>query len=371
MKLLTLLALLLAHAAEAQDTTVWTQFSVRVRGGDYRYGYKDAAGHLKIPAKFGLFTPAQKFRHIMAVSDGQSLRQYYLLKNGQPVGRDSVYMFDYQADCEQEGFIRFKDRKKDRVGFLNAQGRVAIPAQYNTVSPFYNGLAVALSGARRTCWDRSTDTLHCEHLGWTGGHEVVINQRNEVVLDQLSLARMGSSHLNFYSLQRNAPVVDTATTVTLTAVNGDRYTFTDYDKEFKQWFFGQFVPAVRSGPAAVRPLCYAELATAGQPFRGWQHTEPGAFVQAHFPVLRAQLANLRLGSKQVQVGPDDLNTLTFNSPRLASFLTDCGEHFAKKYPVFSVILAIKATGGNSNINHQWQYSFIRTAQGYRLYEASF
>jgi len=371
MKLLTLLVLLLAHAAEAQDTTVWTQFSVRVRGGDYRYGYKDAAGHLKIPAKFGLFTPAQKFRHIMAVSDGQSLRQYYLLKNGQPVGRDSVYMFDYQADCEQEGFIRFQNKHTHRVGFLNAQGRVAIPAQYNTASPFYNGLAVALSGARRTCWDRSTDTLHCEHLGWTGGHEVVINQHNEVVLDQLSLAKMGSSHLNFYSLQRNAPVVDTATTVTLTAVNGDRYTFTDYDKEFKQWFFGQFVPAVRSGPAAVRPLCYTELATAGQPFRGWQHTEPGAFVQAHFPVLRAQLADLRPNSKQVQVGPDNLNTLTFNSPRFASFLTDCGEHFAKKYPVFSVILAIKATGGNSNINHQWQYSFIRTAQGYRLYEASF
>jgi hypothetical protein len=360
---------LLASPAKAQQEQVWTQFTKEV-GGDYRFGYQDSTGRIRLPAKFGAFTNAQKFRHIMAVSDGRSLRQYYLLKNGRQVGRDSVYMFDFQVDCEQEGFIRFQSKHTKRVGFLNAHGQVAIPAQYNYVSPFYNGLAVALHGAHRACWG-GTDTLHCEHLGWTGGREVVINQRNEVVIDQLLPARLGSGHLNFYSLQRNAPSVDTTTTVTLTAINGDRYTFTDYDREFKQWFFREFLPAVRSGPTAVRSLCYAELATAGRPFQGWQHLGSAAFVESHFQALHTQLADLQPDTKQLQIGAYHLNTLTFSSSQFAVFLTNCGEHFAAKHPVYSVLLNSKAVGHSSGFDHQWQYSFIRTAQGYQLYEASF
>lgn len=365
-----LLLILFALPAAAQDTTaIWTQFGAQVNG-ETRYGYKDASGRTRIPATFGYFTNAQKFRHIMAASDGESLKQFYQLKNGRRVGHDSVYMFDYQVDCEQEGFIRFKDRKKDRVGFLDTQGRAVIPAQYNHVSPFYNGLAVALVGARRHCYG-GRDTVHCEHLGWTGGREVVINQRNEVVIDQLAAAQLGSGHLNFYSLQRNALHADTTTTVTLTAVNGDRYTFTDYDREFNQWFFKQFVPAVRSGPAAVQALCYSELATAGRPFRGWQHTGPSAFVAAHFSAVHTHLAALRPGTRQVQIGAEILNTLTYSSPKFAGFLTDCGEHFAEKYPVYQVLLDLGAVGKVSGFDHQWSYTFIRTARGYRLYEAAF
>ncbi|ALW84111.1 hypothetical protein AUC43_02760 [Hymenobacter sedentarius] len=369
-KLLPLLVLVAVSAsAQTQSDTVWTQFTQKDKQG-YKYGYKDAAGHIRIPARFGNFTNAQKFRHIMAVSESATPRQYYLLKNGRQVGRDSVYMFDYTFDCESEGKIRFRDRTKDRVGFFNHSGTAIIPAIYNYAEPFYNGLAVALIGARSKCWSGEKDTMHCEHPSWVGGRNVLISERNEVLAD--NLPRNQLNHLNWYSLRINATALDTATTRTFRAVNGDRYTFTDYEKEFTHWFYEVFVPTVRTGSAdKVIPLCYLELAVSGQPFRGWPHFERTAFVQKFYqPALRPKLSGLRYGATNVNIFSEDLDILIFESQRFKSFLNDCGEHFQEKYPVFDVVINQVNAATKSGFEHQERFAFIRTAEGYRLFSAT-
>ncbi len=74
MKLFLLAAALLPFCTRAQSTEPWTQFSMQARG-EYRYGYRDASGRVRIPAKFGNFTNARTFRHIMAVSESKSYQR--------------------------------------------------------------------------------------------------------------------------------------------------------------------------------------------------------------------------------------------------------------------------------------------------------
>lgn len=367
--LLLLLAASAAQAQKVQSDTVWTQFTNKAKG-EYEYGYKDAGGHIRIPARFGNFTNAQKFRHIMAVSEKATFKQYYLLKNGRAVGRDSVYMFDYTFDCESEGKIRFRDRMRNRVGFFDGSGHVLVPALYNVATPFHNGLSTALIGARRNCPSGEKDTTQCEHASWVGGRSVLINTRNEVLADNLPERQL--YYLNWYSLHINAPSIDTATTRTFRAVNGDLYTFTDYEKEFAHWFYDVFVPAIRTGAAEkVTPLCYFELAASGRPFRGWQHFERTTFVRRFYqPTLRPRLSVLQPGAKKVAVFSEDLNTLIFTSQRFQAFLTDCGEHFRERYPVFNVVVNQVETSGKSNPEHQEHFAFIRTTEGYRLFSVS-
>jgi hypothetical protein len=367
-----LLAALLPFGAHAQEAAPWTQFSVQAPGGEYRYGYRDASGRVRIPAKFGGFTNARTFRHIMAVSESKSYKEYYLLKSGRKVGTDSVFVFDFQYDCESEGKILFRDKRKNRVGFLNSQGKAVIPAIYNFARPFHNGLAVALIGAKRSCGDRSLDTLHCEHLGWAGGRTVLLNERGETVINDLSAAPAGSRYLNWYSLKINDTAPDTATTVTLGAANGDRYTFIDYEKEFKGWLYNVFVPAVRRGNvASLQALCFADIAVAARPFRGWPHSTPAAFLAKYQQsVLRPKLGRLQRNTPGVAIFAGDLNTLTFNTHYFQPFLTDCGEHFSEKYPVFQVVLTYPAQPKNASIDHQEHFEFIRTASGYRLFSVA-
>lgn len=366
-----LLAALLPFCAHAQKVAPWTQFSVQAHG-EYRYGYRDASGRVRIPTKFGGFTNARTFRHIMAVQESKSYKQYYLLKNGRKVGRDSAFVFDFRFDCESEGKILFRDKRKDRVGFLNAQGKAVIPASYNFAQPFHNGLAVALIGAKRSCGNRSLDTLHCEHLSWAGGRTVLLNEHNEVVLDSLNTKPTGSGQLNWYSLKINDPAPDTATTVTLRAVSGDHYTFSDYEKEFKQWLYDMLVPTVRRGGAAqMQALCFPDLAVSARPFRGWPHFTPAAFLAKYqHTALRPKLGALHRGAPGVAIFAGDLNTLIFESRAFQTFLTDCGEHFSDKYPVFEVVLTYPAQPANAAIDHQEHFEFIRTANGYRLFSAS-
>jgi len=360
---------LYAGPACAQHAEAWTRFTVKRRGED-SYGYQNAQGQVKLPALFGGFTNAQRFYHIMAVSEQASAKQYYVLKNGRKVGRDSVYMHDFQFDCESEGKIRYRDQR-NRVGFFDARGKAVIPALYNYVTPFHNGLAVALLGAHRTC-DTSSDTVHCEHPGWAGGRQVLLNARNEVLINNLDAEPTGSGHLNWYSLKINDPAPDTATTVTLRAANGDRYTFTDYEKEFTTWLYRVLVPAVRSGDvAAVQAVCFSDIAVAARPFRGWHHFTATTFLAKYRQaVLQPRLGSLRRGAPGVDISPGDLNTLIFEGHDFRPFLTACGEHLSEKYPVFEVVLTFPAQPANASFDHQEHFEFIRTAAGYRLLSVS-
>ncbi len=306
----------------------------------------------------------------MVASDFDDQYLYFWLKSGRQVGVDSVYLSDYNPDCESEDKIRFYSHTSNRMGLLNAQGRVVIPATYNYVTPFHNGLAVGLLGARAVCLSGEKDTMQCEHPSWVGGHTVLLNAQNHILADHLP-DRLWPE-LNWYSLQINAPVVDTTITSTFRAVNGDRYSFINYRKEFTRWFYDVFVPAICTGEAArVAPLCYDELAVAGQPFRGWPHFERDAFVKKFYqPVLYPKLKGRRPGEEAVAIFRGDLNRAIFHGVRFQDFYTDCNQPFDEKYPTFTVVINSLDAAGKRDYEHQEQFTFIRTAEGYRLFNVA-
>src|SRR5512133_778359 len=123
----------------APSTDTWTAFW---NSDTTLFGFKDKQGTIAISPKFNNFSTATYFDDIIAVVEGEgdSAKLYYLTKTGKIVGADSLYLFDNTPDCENEGFIRFYDRKTDQTGLLDRSGTVVIPAVYSELSSVTNGL---------------------------------------------------------------------------------------------------------------------------------------------------------------------------------------------------------------------------------------
>ena len=170
--LFTLACKSISSAPSMQKQHLWISYwdSVSERGG-----YTDAEGNIKIPARFMICPDV--FNNIIAVVD--STGSYFLLKDGRRVGRDSVYLFDLTPDFESEGKIIYHDVKTDMVGFFDSTGKVVIPAVYNAANSFHNGVAVVYKNGRKKYAEDH------EHWRLIDGKSVLINAKNEVVIDSL------------------------------------------------------------------------------------------------------------------------------------------------------------------------------------------
>ena len=184
------LSLLVFCNVFAQKSDIWTYF---YDDEEYLFGFKNSKGEVMIEPKFKGFTSANKFDKIAAFMEETNgeFSSYYMLKNGKKFGKDSLYVFDMAFDCENEGFIKFRDPKTGNVGMFNAAGKVAIVALYNDMTPFENGLSVALKGAKLTKEDD-------EHSFWAGGENLLINTKNEVLVKNFQDDRLV---LDFHSLR--------------------------------------------------------------------------------------------------------------------------------------------------------------------------
>lgn len=137
--------LILCYNAFAQNKDVWVAFWNK---DSTLIGFQNKAGQIKIVPKFNSFTTACRFANIIGVAEekGGRISNYYLTKKGKIVGKDSLYIFDNSADCENEGFIRFRDKLSHKVGLFNSNGNVSIPADYDNLMPVRNGMIAALKG---------------------------------------------------------------------------------------------------------------------------------------------------------------------------------------------------------------------------------
>ncbi len=358
-----------------QTQDVWLRFFDST--GD-RVGFADKKGMIKIPAKFIKSTRADSFYNIIAVAEfNDSLyKSYYLLKNGRKAGIDSVYSFDFSFDCESEGKIIFQDKKKNRVGFLDQNGQAIIPAIYNYVTPFHNGLALAYRNAKRMCWDEKEDTLNCEHWGWTGGELILINEKNEILADSVDL---NGSHVNWYSAKINQTYIDTSRYIQLKGRNNRVYSFLDYDKEFQNWFQAIFLPTLHNPHGNLINLLFSEI-TFWTGKTGWTSLDRKKFL-VKFPnvLLNSLFQTNRL--KQISISQSSLNELIYNKPIYRQYLNACGEHNKYRFPLFNVLLTyykkrervneIGATDFDKNyeISFQLEFEFLRTSEGYKLLSA--
>ena len=350
-------------------------------------GYKDVNGKVIFPARYKGDPIADTFRNIIAVWDkfDTSFTSYYLLKNGKKVGRDSVFQFDFEFDCESEEKIRFKDYKKRMVGFLDRNGNVIIPAIYNDASRFHNGIALAFKDAKKYVPKKEDPEVveGAEYL--KGGKYILINDKNETLVDSVDVTQL--RNINWYSMQKNNPNIDTSIFITLKGTNGNNYSFMDYKKEFTKWFHGDFLPSLESNNNdKLKSLCFSEINF---------NNDKGEFISVDkntfFKTYPNEITTKRFKEytlKRVHIGQEELPSVNFTDYTkdcYKVFYNDCGQHFKPKYPLFEVHITFykkrekewvsdnpKDNEGISEFDRKYDigteenFYFIRTNDGYKL-----
>lgn len=369
---LFLFALLSSPLAYSQTEEPWIRF---FDTKTEKIGYKDLKGNIKIPARFENPTRADTFYNIIAVMKliAGKYQPSYFLKSGRSVAQDSVYMFDATFDCESEGKIIFYDKTKDCVGFLDKNGFPIIPAAYNWVSPFRNGIAVGYRNAIRKCADENTPAIDCEHWSWHGGESVLINEKNEVLVDSVAL---DYRNINWYSLKLNDPSPDTSIYITLKGRNNTTYSFMDYEKEFNKWFSGIFLSALSVNRNRLNNFLFDEITFSSED-KGWRSLRKDLFLKTYPAALTAKRFELN-NLKEISIGQRSLNELIYDKAIYKKYMNACGEHNGDKFPLFNVTLThykkrIKPLTDSDleflkeyEINYQEQFDFLRTEKGYEL-----
>jgi hypothetical protein len=369
-------ALLLSHLSFGQTQDIWVRFYDTTTE---QSGYKDLKGNITIPAKIKAYTRADSFYNIIAVYEkADSLyKSYYMLKDGRRVGQDSVFMFDFTVDCESEGKIIFYDKKKDRVGFFDKNGIAIIPAIYNYVTPFRNGIAIAHRNAKRKCWEEGGDTTNCEHLGWEGGEMILINDKNEVLADSLNI---DLSSINWYSKKENTSSIDTSIYVSIKGRDNITYSFIDFDKEFKKWFGKTFIPTIRSKNGTLKNLLFAEI-TYSSTKNGWTSLDKNEFLKLFpYALTSARFQTSKL--KELSISEETTSSFMTESKLFTKYYDACGEHNRYRFPAFDVMMTyykkrLKPLSDiqsgfykDYEINYQEHFLFLRTEEGYKLLQVS-
>ncbi len=346
-RLLTLFILTAMVSARGQSEPLMAFY-----GPDTLIGFKDVHGNVKIPPRFGIFTSARQLEHIAAVTDikNQKSETFYLLRDGREVARDSVYMFDFTFDCESEGYIRFTG-KDGNVGLLDANGKVAVPADYNIISRVANGVAAALKGAEKDYWDKY-DHDGCNHFSWKVGTWHLINTRDEVLIEEFN----GNPRLDYSTLQvSDTPSADPVR-VNFKGVNGKYYSFIDHEKQFRE-----YLDRLRTVPERVTENAFPNLFIIGR--KGNFEAAAATYLQKNRKAISAAL-------KSIPENPE--TNMTFDLwlpvpdealPRFSRYLDNCGEPMLYRYPI--VWLWAKKER-NGEVISQDNFYFIKDNGSYRL-----
>jgi hypothetical protein len=294
-------------------------------------------------------------QHIMAVFE-ETGDSYYLLKNGKRVGADSVFMIDFQVDCESEGKILFHDKKTDRVGFFDKDGKIAIPANYNFAGSFYNGVTLAGINGVRSC-------ENCEHRGWKQHEVVLINDKNEILVRNWNIY---AETLNWYSMRVNDPSVDTATWISVKGEKGNVYSFLDFKKEFEQWVYSDFIKALNAGPVATGRLLFPEITYDAS--RGdWRQEPKDVFLKKYFADMQTSITKAK--PDDVRIFDEELNPYIFEDKKYARFHDACGRHLRYRHPMFNFV--INYMDSNKKLDYQEHFTFIKMEDGYKLLSVQF
>jgi hypothetical protein len=318
-------------------------------------GFKDEKGNVKIKPRFMGFTSAHKFEHIIAAMEKSNGYQgYYLTKSGKIVGRDSLYTFDNATDCENEGFIRFRDKATEKVGLLNKNGVVAIPAIYNELSMVSNGVLTGLIGATKI----PDEHTGCNHYTYKGGKNVLIDTTNNVLIENLNL----KYELNFYSLLKTSQPVSNPVRVNFKSENGEYISFIDYQKEFEQWLRSTLLNNLTIEDLLASS--YSKVTFNSRENDNQESKE--TFINTNFKLLKKhfQLSDSKGGS--YEVFNEGLSAFIHYTSGFEKYFNNCGESNYAKYPV--KILVINYNDGKDT--QQDRFDFLRTDEGYKLITVS-
>ena len=357
---------------KGQSDSSWIMF---INKSTDLIGYKNSKGEIQIEPKFTYLTQQKIFKNIMPVyekiSDSENgTIKYYLLKNGKKVGKDSLYLGDYFLDCENENKIRFRDPKTDTVGFFDKNGQVVIPAIYNDITSFHNGLAVTIREGKRMCWEGGEYSKEnpCEHWSWVGRY-LLINDKNEILLDSIDLNKF--QNIDFYSLQINPEIIK-PDFIEFKSGNGNTYAFRDYKKEFEQWFYTVFLKNKTSQdmagylfPEITIPkqgeLKSKEMNNPKYMDYAWIVEEGKTVLKENAEIIRKILNKIN-NKEYITTISKSPAPILLDEIKYPEYFSDCGDYLEKKYPYFEVTI----TNNNGLVLNG--LGFIRSTEGYKLLE---
>ncbi|WP_125722215.1 WG repeat-containing protein [Flavobacterium ustbae] len=347
--ILTIL-IILNFSAFAQSNDIWTSFYNK---DTTLTGFKDKNGTIKIEPKFTGFTIARKFENIIAVSEEENgkWKSYYLTKQGKIIGRDSLYVFDNGPDCENEGFIRFTDRKTDKMGIFNSEGKIIIPAHYSVVSKVHNGIIAVLKDA-----EKKQDG---EHYFWTGGKEYLIDIHNQILIENFK----DSNDLNFYSLEKSKEPSKNAIRDNFLGIDGFYYSFINYDKEFKNWLKNTFLTDLSK--ASLEKYSFDKITYWKEP-DGWISKSKSKFIEQNYTLLKLKLQQLNSKKTDYFISSDGLNQFIYESEEYDIYFNNCNESKDWQYPTMDIVINSK----NKTDFGQDHFEFLRTENGYKLISVS-
>lgn len=335
----------------SQDKDIWFSFPNK---DTTLIGYKDKTGAIKIEPKFMEFTAANKFDGIIAATekDNDRWESYYLTKSGKIVGRDSLYIFDNGADCENEGFIRFRDPKTDKMGIFNSNGEVVIPAEYNSLTRVQNQMAIVLKDAQKI---NDTHGGDCNHFGWAGGAEYLISTNNTVLINDFKY----SNELNFYSLQKSKKPSKDPIRDNFLGVDGQYYSFINYDKEFKSFLKNNLLKDLSQNNLVNHSN--EEIFYWKDP-NGWISEPNTAFIDRNYKLIKSKLEKLKSASCDYTIFNESLNQFIYEGTKYEHYFDNCNQAKEWIYPVKNIVVSHR----DKKDMTQDHFEFLRTEKGYKL-----
>lgn len=315
------------------------------------YGFKNNSGQVTIEPRFSGAGIARKLEHIMSVIEESPTTgkwsAYFLTRSGKRTGLDSLYFFDNAPDCENEGFIRFRDPGLDKVGLLNRNGEVVVPAIYNYLDRVQHGLLTGLTGAQKR--------LDGEHYYWEGGETVLLDTTGKVLIRPFN-APYG---INLYSIKRSDQVVNDPARISYKAVDGGYYSFIDYEKEFASWL----KKLVITLDADILKQHVFDKVSYYTEEDGWVFKNGASFIDKKYPLLKETLQKLQQPSCDSFIIRGGLNPFIYESKEYEKYFDNCNQAREWKYPQMSIYIN---HSGNGKTEHQEGLDFLRTDEGYKL-----
>ena len=295
-----------------------------------------------------VFAKENKSDKIIAISkiDNGLYESYYLTRTGKKVGIDSLYMYDNGVDCENEGYIRFRDHKIDKVGFYDNDGNVAIPPIYSDASKVHNGMIFTISGKR----------VKDGEMTYSVGDEALVDIHGNTLIDNFTL----NEDINLYSIvieDKNysiSPIRDY-----FQGKNGKTYSFVNYKKEFSYWFESVFKKELAK--EKIKNHFFDKVSYWDDSY-GWVLARKEDLTKGMVSDIIQKLNRAKIKNATYQISLDDINSLIYQGKEFEPYYNICYEQIVGKYPVADATF----DGKNKGKSVQDHFEFLRTDKGYKL-----
>ncbi|MDR7130633.1 hypothetical protein J2X69_002989 [Algoriphagus sp. 4150] len=349
----TCILLLIGTSVYAQQGDFWIRFWDDT---EENFGFKDESGQIVIQPKFGFFSYVNRLEHVFIASEFKDwkLDIYYLTKSGNEFGRDSIYSYDNTPDCESEGFIRFRDRKTDKVGMFDRNGEVVIPAVYDDLSQVKNGLVTALKDKEKKFWEEHNHS-GCEHFSWTGGKTMLIDTANSVLIDNFT----DTLYLDLYSHLHQDLLDEKPNREYFPGVDGGFHSFVNYETDFSLWLDQAILDDFSLDKLKAGSADSLVFWKEGE---GWVSKPSDRILEDNFLLIKDALSLRQIQNQDFFISINGLNQGIFEAEAYNVYFDNCGQALTGKYPLMSVIISHK----NGDDFYQNHFDFLKTEEGYRL-----